>query len=94
MNRENHDPWYVYVILTEKSRLYTGIARDPEKRFYEHLWDRKKGAKFFRSDCPQKIVFVQECDGKSQALKIESSLKKLSAKKKRMFIEEANTRFI
>lgn len=76
--------WYVYIILTGKNRLYTGISTDPERRFIEHLCDRKKGAKFFRSDSPVKIVYLEEVLNYSMALKREIYIKKMSAKKKRI----------
>lgn len=75
--------WYVYVILTTKNKLYTGISTDPERRFFEHLFDGKKGAKFFRSDSPQKIVHIEEFENMSMALKREAEIKKWSAQKKR-----------
>lgn len=75
-------PYYVYMIETEKGRLYTGIAIDPEKRFYEHLMDHKKGAKFFRSDSPERIVHIEYYSNKSDALKREIAIKKLSRKAK------------
>ncbi len=74
----NKSSYYVYVIETEKGKLYTGIAIDPEKRFYEHLFDRKKGAKFFRSDSPSRIVYAEYFISKSDALKREIAIKKLS----------------
>jgi putative endonuclease len=63
--------WYVYIILTAKEKLYTGISRDPERRFFEHLLDVKKGAKFFRSDSPQKIVYC-ECQKESDFFSVRS----------------------
>lgn len=78
--------WYVYVILTSKDKLYTGISTDPERRFVEHLCDPKKGAKFFRSDSPVKIVHLEEFDTMSDALKREIEIKKWGAKKKRELI--------
>lgn len=81
--------WYVYVILTTKGKLYTGISTDPERRFYEHLLDTKKGAKYFRSDSPVKIVYLEEWDSMSEALISEASIKKWSSlKKRKMFLEE------
>ena len=81
--------WYVYVILTGKDKLYTGISTDPERRFVEHLCDSKKGAKYFRSDSPQKIVYLEEWDTMSDALKREAEFKKYSTSKKRtMFLKE------
>lgn len=75
--------WYVYVILTSKDKLYTGISTDPERRFVEHLCDRKKGAKFFRSDSPVMIVHLEEYETMSDALKREIAIKKWSSAKKR-----------
>ncbi|MBC7429053.1 MAG: GIY-YIG nuclease family protein [Bacteriovorax sp.] len=75
--------WYVYVILTTKNKLYTGISTDPVRRFVEHLCDSKKGAKYFRSDSPQKIVHLEEWDTMSEALVREAEIKKWSSFKKR-----------
>ncbi|MBY0415759.1 MAG: GIY-YIG nuclease family protein [Bdellovibrionales bacterium] len=75
--------WYVYIILTSKEKLYTGISTDPERRFVEHLCDKKKGAKFFRSDSPVKIVHLEEYETMSEALKREIAIKKFSSQKKR-----------
>jgi putative endonuclease len=75
--------WYVYVILTMKGKLYTGISTDPERRFYEHLFNPKKGAKFFRSDSPEKIVYCESFENMSLALKKEAEIKRWPASKKR-----------
>lgn len=79
--------WYIYMILTKKNRLYTGISTDPERRFIEHLTDRKKGAKFFRSDEPVLIVHLEEAISLSEALKREIAIKKLSrAQKESLYV--------
>lgn len=75
--------WYVYVILTTKGKLYTGISTDPERRFVEHLCDTKKGAKYFRSDSPVMIVHLEEYETMSEALKREAEIKKWPTPKKR-----------
>ena len=82
--------WFVYIILTAKDKLYTGISTDPERRFVEHLCDTKKGAKFFRSDSPVKIIHLEEFETMSEALKREAAIKKLSSstKRKKFYIEE------
>lgn len=74
--------WFVYIILTKKEKLYTGISTDPERRFVEHLCDSKKGAKYFRSDSPYSIVYLEEFETMSEALKREISIKKFPQKKK------------
>lgn len=82
--------WYVYVILTTKNKLYTGISTDPERRFIEHLCCRKKGAKYFRTDSPVKIVYLEEWSSMSEALISEAGIKKWSSQKKRAtFLKEA-----
>ena len=81
--------WFVYVILTGKEKLYTGISTDPERRFVEHLCDSKKGAKYFRSDSPQKIIHLEQYDTMSEALVREAEIKKWSTSKKRnTFLQE------
>ena len=81
--------WFVYVILTKKDKLYTGISTDPERRFVEHLCDRKKGAKFFRSDSPVVIIHLEEFATMSEALKREIFIKSwTSAKKRQTFLSD------
>jgi putative endonuclease len=75
--------WFVYIILTSKDKLYTGISTDPERRFVEHLCDTKKGAKYFRSDSPVRIIHLEEFATMSEALKREAAIKKLSSAQKR-----------
>lgn len=79
--------WFVYIILTKKEKLYTGISTDPERRFIEHLCDRKKGAKYFRSDIPVQIVHLEEFDTMSEALKREAGIKRMSSVKKKTLIK-------
>jgi putative endonuclease len=83
---EKPTPWFVYMILTAKGRLYTGVSTDPERRFIEHLCDPKKGAKFFRSDSPEKIVYLEVVENYSIALKREIAIKKLPRKLKQQLI--------
>lgn len=82
--------WYVYMILTEKNKLYTGVSSDPERRFYEHLFDFKKRAKFFRSDSPSKIVYLENFQTKGEALSREIVIKKLKRQQKEELIRSKN----
>jgi putative endonuclease len=83
--------WYVYVILTVKNKLYTGISTDPERRFIEHLSDTKKGAKYFRSDSPVKFVHIENFETMSEALIRESEIKKWpTSKKRKNFADKIN----
>jgi putative endonuclease len=79
--------WYVYIILTEKGKLYTGITVDIERRFLEHL-SLMKGAKFFRSDPVDRLVYVEECLDRSHASMREYAIKQLSSTKKWELVKE------
>ena len=72
--------WYLYIIETEKNKFYTGITVDVEKRFYEHLFG--VGAKYFRSDSPNKIIHIEIFSDRSEASKREAQIKKLPKKEK------------
>ena len=72
--------YYTYLILTVDNTLYCGYTDDPEKRFEKH----KAGlaAKYTRAHKPLKMVYVKEYETKSEALKEESRIKKLSRSQK------------
>ncbi len=81
--------WQVYLIRTKTGKLYTGITTDINRRFNEHC--NKKGAKYFRLEKPQDIVFIQTCKNRSEATKRELEIKKFSKNKKLQLIK--NKRF-
>jgi putative endonuclease len=83
--------WYVYIIKTQKNRLYTGITTDLDRRFKEHLGDISKGAKFFRSDKPEKIVYSEHRESRSSASIREAEIKRLTRKQKEDLIWELNS---
>ncbi len=72
--------WSVYIIQTKKGKLYTGISTDTKRRFQEHL--SGKGAKYFRSDKPVKIVFEKAYPNRSLASKEEARIKSLKRSQK------------
>lgn len=73
--------WFVYIIENEKGYYYTGITTDIERRFREHS-SSKKGAKFFKTGAPVKVVFKKRFPDRSLASKYECFIKKLSRKEK------------
>ena len=72
--------YYIYILLTKQNTLYCGYTDDVEKRFQTHL--AGKGAKYTRSHKPVKIVYQQEFNTKSEAMKEERRIKRLSHKDK------------
>ncbi len=79
--------WFVYIISNVKGHFYTGITTDIERRFKEHR-SKNKGAKFFKTGGPEKVVFKKQFPNRSEALKFEAIVKKLSRKKKELLINE------
>lgn len=73
---ESSRPWWLYFLACQDGRTYAGIARDVEARFRLHL--AGKGARFTRSNPPVAVLATQPFATKSDALKAEAALKKLS----------------
>lgn len=78
--------WYVYIIQNEKGYLYTGITTDLNRRFEEHAGS-EKGAKFFRTGAPSKMVFSKKFKNRSLASKCEYAIKSMSRVQKLNLIQ-------
>lgn len=76
--------WFVYVLLCVDGTLYTGIAKDVEKRFQQHLAGR--GAKYTRTHKPSKILASIRVQSRSEALKIEWAVKQQKKSEKVSFL--------
>lgn len=72
--------YYTYIILTENNTLYCGYTDDIDKRFQAHL--EGKGAKYTRANKPIKVVYQKEFATKSDAMKEEAQIKKLTHQEK------------
>ena len=76
--------FYVYMVRCADDTLYTGLARDPQERVKVH--NSGKGAKYTRSRLPVSLVYLEECESLSAAMKREVQLKPLSRAKKEALI--------
>ena len=76
--------WYLYIIETINDKLYTGITKDLDRRFNEHL--NGKGARFTKANPPKNIVYTELYKTRSEASKREYEIKKLSRKDKELLI--------
>lgn len=74
--------WFVYIIETTSGKYYTGITTDVERRFDEHKSNPKKGAKFFRSNTPKKVIYTENYENRSLATKRECEIKKMTKSQK------------
>ena len=87
------DDWFVYILRCADQTLYTGIAKNVEKRLIEHNTDNTKGAKYTRVRRPVELVYTENCDSRSSASKRECAIKKLNRDKKLLLIASSNNMF-
>ncbi|MGV3024916.1 GIY-YIG nuclease family protein [Clostridium thermobutyricum] len=77
---------YVYILKCKDETLYTGWTNDLEKRFKAHK--EGKGAKYTRGRGPLELVYFEEYEEKSSALKREYEIKKMKRADKLKLIEK------
>ncbi len=65
---------------------YTGITNNIEKRIESHK--SGKGAKYTKNKGPFRLVYKEECNNQSSALKREIAIKKLKRIEKNILIEK------
>ena len=82
--------WFLYMIKTQKNKLYTGITTDPDRRFYEHQ-QGIVGAKYFRSDPALEIVYIEFFDSRSDASKREYKIKSLRRSQKLKLVAQSSS---
>ena len=80
------DSWFVYMLICGDETIYTGMARDPEKRLAEHN-SGVKGAKYTRSRRPVSMVYLEELPSRSTAAGRECRLKRFSRQQKLRLIQ-------
>lgn len=76
--------WYLYILRCGDGTLYTGITTDVEARFAQHQCGR--GAKYTRGRGPLELVYQEECESHSHALKRELEIKALPRDEKQKLI--------
>lgn len=72
--------WAVYILGCSDDTFYCGSTNNIHKRLAAH--NAGKGARYTRGRLPVKLLYLQVCNDKSTALKLEYKIKKLSRKNK------------
>ncbi len=75
---------YVYIALCSDGTLYTGYTTDLKRR--EALHNAGKGAHYTCIRRPVEIVYSEEFDTKSEAMKREYQIKRLKKAEKKILI--------
>ena len=78
--------YFVYIVECADGTYYTGIATDVERRIMEHNGAKGRGARYTSARRPVALVYQAPFDTRSQALKAEIQIKRLSRKQKEMLI--------
>ena len=77
---------YCYLVKTSEDTLYCGYTNDLNKRIAAH--NNGKGAKYTKTRLPVKLVYSEEFDNKSEAMKREWQIKQLTRKEKLKLIND------
>lgn len=72
---------YIYIVQCSDGTLYTGWTTDLESRMKAH--NSGTGAKYTRGRGPVRLLYSETLETKSEALKREDQIKKLSRAAKR-----------
>lgn len=80
------DAWYLYLLECAGDTIYTGITTDVARRFAQH--QAGTGAKYTRARKPVRILAQVRYASKSEALKAEVAVKRLTPAQKRAFCDQ------
>jgi len=76
--------YYVYIIICKNGAFYTGYTQDVEARMKLHKLGR--GAKYVRTHQPKKVVYVEKFETRSDAMKREREIKRLTHAEKQKLV--------
>jgi len=71
---------YVYVLLCRDGSYYTGYTKDLRNRLKQHL--SGKGSRYTRMKKPERIVYMERFNTRSDAMNREKEIKRLTHKEK------------
>ena len=72
--------WFVYLLRCGDDSLYTGIARDANRRCRQH--NAGAASKYTRSRRPVALVYQEVLSNRSSALKRELAIKAMTRRQK------------
>ena len=73
-------PFYCYMVHCANDAFYTGWTTDPLRRVKEH--NAGRGARYTKMHGPVKLVYVEEVEDHSTALKREVQIKRYPHQRK------------
>jgi len=79
--------WYVYMLRCADGSLYTGVARDLQRRLLQHNGKLAGGSRYTRGRRPVELVWSGTEDDRSAAQRREASIKKLRRDEKLLLLQ-------
>ena len=81
---------FCYIVECADGTYYTGWTVNPERRVAMH--NKGRGARYTRTRCPVKLVYVEELPDRKAAMKREIAIKKMKREGKGKLIRrQVNT---
>ena len=77
--------FYCYIVECVDGTYYTGWTVDPQRRVATH--NKGRGARYTRTRCPVKLIYVEELPDRKSAMKREIAIKRMSRAGKGKLIE-------
>lgn len=77
--------YYVYMLRCGDGTIYTGMTDDVPRRVAVH--NAGKGAKYTRSRLPVALLFSKRCCSRSDALKKEAAIKRMTRTEKESLVQ-------
>ncbi|NUM76339.1 GIY-YIG nuclease family protein [candidate division KSB1 bacterium] len=84
--------YFVYLLRCRDGTLYTGTTNDLRRRVQQH--NAGKGARYTVGRRPVALVYVEICASRSEALRREAALRKLSHRQKLSLSESTASEFL
>lgn len=85
MKKPAGEEWLLYILRCRDKTLYTGITNDIARRLSLH--NKGVAARYTRGRLPVKLVHQEPCKSRSDALKKEHAMKKLTHAEKKAYIK-------
>jgi predicted GIY-YIG superfamily endonuclease len=82
------DRWFVYLLRCGDGTLYTGIAKDVDRRCQQH--NAGTASRYTRSRLPVVVVYQESHASRSLALRREAAIKALSRQQKMSLIQSTH----
>jgi putative endonuclease len=84
--KEKTPGWFLYILKCRDNTFYTGITTDLDRRLDQH--NNGTASRCTRSRLPVVRVYQETCADRSDALKRECAIKKLTREEKELIVKK------